>query len=97
MGVFCEEGHCTNILWRVRVGPLIIVGSGSLTSIYWIRLNTCNYSELPQIQDCRSCNTQPIITLWDRFEMNLSGWLLPKDWFTANSGLTSELNVFSLI
>jgi hypothetical protein len=26
------------ILWRVSIAPLIIVGSGSLTSIYWIRL-----------------------------------------------------------
>jgi hypothetical protein len=52
------------ILWRVRVAPLIICG-------FWITyinlldqtLNTCNYSELPQIQVCRSCNSQPIITL----------------------------------
>jgi hypothetical protein len=50
-----------NRLWRVRVAPLITAGSGSLTSIYWIPLNTCNYAELPLLQDCHS--TQPIITL----------------------------------
>jgi hypothetical protein len=51
------------ILWCVRVAPLITCG-------FWItyvdlldQTYTCNYSELPQIQDCRSCNPRPIITL----------------------------------
>jgi hypothetical protein len=44
------------ILWRVRVAPLILLSSGSLESIYWI-LNTCIYTWLPLLQDCRSCNT----------------------------------------
>jgi hypothetical protein len=29
-------------MWRVRVAPLLIVGSRSLNSIYWITINTCN-------------------------------------------------------
>jgi hypothetical protein len=49
------------MLGHVRVAPLIIAGSGLLTSVYWIRRNTCNYSELPLIQDSHS--TQPILTL----------------------------------
>jgi hypothetical protein len=44
------------ILWRVRVAPLINVGSWSLISIYWIRLLS-----LPQLQGFHS--SQPILTL----------------------------------
>jgi hypothetical protein len=63
VGISSTENFMNILLWRVRVAPLIIMGSGSLTSIYWIPLSTCNYTELPQIQDSRSCNPRPIITL----------------------------------
>jgi hypothetical protein len=60
--IFPDEGsHFWHQLWRVRVAALITAGSGSLTSIYWLLLNTCNYTELPLLQDRHS--TQPIITL----------------------------------
>jgi hypothetical protein len=68
------------ILWRVWVASLIIVGSGSLDSIYWI-LNTCNYTWLPLLQSCRSCNTQPITTLSNYHDH----WTeLTKNWTELN-------------
>jgi hypothetical protein len=51
-----------NILWRVSVVPLINVCSWTFISIYWITPNTGNDTWLPRIQDCRSCNIQPMIT-----------------------------------
>jgi hypothetical protein len=77
--------NSVKILWRVRVAPLIIMGSGSLTSIYWIRLNTCNYSELPLLQD--SHITQPILLFTGPLLLrtDFSGWWLSEHWLLESS------------
>jgi hypothetical protein len=89
--------------WRLCISPL--VGSRSLISIYWITINTCNYSELPQLQDWHS--TQPILTLsyiMDTVSGLFSSWLLPKDslgaiwalfsrWWLSEHWLTHTLSL----
>jgi hypothetical protein len=72
------------ILWRVSVAPLIIVGSWSLISIYWITHKPCNYPELPQLQCFHS--SQPIITM--SYIMDTASWLFPS-WLLSEHCLKS--------
>jgi hypothetical protein len=62
-------------------------------------LSTCNYTELPQLQDCHS--TQLMITLSNTMDAHeeLSKNSLAADlpWLMTNSELLPELNVFFLI
>jgi hypothetical protein len=83
--------HCQNvqqlinILLRVSVAPLIIVGSWSFISIYWITTYPCNYSELPQLQGFHK--TQPIITLsyiMDTVSGLFSSWSLSEHWLVLS-------------
>jgi hypothetical protein len=69
---------CTyNILWHVRVAPLIIVGLWSLKSIYWISRK----SKLHIVTAIQLWTVDTLKLNW----LNVDSWILNFDWLTLYS------------